>query len=69
MTILITNRKRSNKLMMLSHVVVFENRDGSYDILKNRFEASPNHFETENDLNNYIQELTLKEEGRSSRKV
>ena len=62
MTILITNKKYGlDRLRMLSHVVAIDNGDGSYEILKNRFEAAPNHFETENDLNNYLQELIIKE--------
>ena len=57
-----TQKKIPNKLMWLAHVVASENLDGSYDILKNRFEATPKRFETANDLNNYLQELiTIKD--------
>ena len=66
MTILITNKKYGqDRLRWFSHVVALENGDGSYDILKNRFESSPNHFETENNLNSYLQDLIIKEQNES----
>ena len=64
MTILITNKKNvQDRLIHLSHVVALDNGDGSYDLLKSRFESTPHHFETENDLNNYIQGVIGDEKG------
>tara|TARA_Y100000004_G_C8884766_1_gene399190 strand:- start:152 stop:418 length:267 start_codon:yes stop_codon:yes gene_type:complete len=63
MTILITNKENvQDRLVHLSHVVALDNGDGSYDLLKDRFGSTRHHhFETQNDLNNYIQELTADE--------